>query len=686
MFLGVAACGTGIPVSTTHHPSAGAGLVTFVAPMTCAVDGRIIFTPPLTTDGSSGSAAMMTANLTKCDQGRFGGTTLRTGLLSESVPHVNDCATLYSVPASSGGSIRWTPTSRIAASAGVSLVGFTSSLLTKDGKSYINLSSAGGSVESGSFANAGGTSLTITSTQDVSTLLSACAHGLSSADFEGTLSLTASQTPVTTPLPPAPAGAPAVLWSAMTNGLQLSAETVACPSTTLCVFAGDPTAPGATTLAVAASTGPFTPGARITGHLVDIPQPADPNIGSYAGAHLSCPSVTLCVLLTPGAVYATTSPLTGPWVPELAVSGPDDRLRGISCPDVGFCAAVMVDTPDATATDPGNPTSDVLISTQPLGGATTWSRTEVTQESDDVALSTIACPSSRLCVVGGSDGEVGSWIETSTDPTGGSSAWSGGALDQSIGASGPGEYALIDLGCATTEFCVGFLEDQQVKVSDDPAGGFQTWHTIPGQYEADGVAWCTAHRQCAVADAATFPSTTAVSGRVVGDSPLVESCVSLVFCVSIDQSQLTSTLEVGRVTTTTTPWPPPIAPIARPTAAGKFGTPPPTITVGSGYPPTVLEESDLITGAGPAVKAGDTVTVQYVEAGYSTPGTVAQTTWGQMPETFVVGQGGVTAGEDEGVVGMKVGGRRELIIPPDLAYEGISNVTVVFVVDLLRIN
>jgi peptidylprolyl isomerase len=111
-----------------------------------------------------------------------------------------------------------------------------------------------------------------------------------------------------------------------------------------------------------------------------------------------------------------------------------------------------------------------------------------------------------------------------------------------------------------------------------------------------------------------------------------------------------------------------------------------TITVGSRYPPTVLEESDLINGHGPAVKVGDTVTVRYVEVGYSTLGTVGQTTWGQMPETFVVGQGGLTAGEDEGVVGMRVGGRRELIIPPDLAYEGLSNVTVVFVVDLLRIS
>jgi peptidylprolyl isomerase len=565
-------------------------------------------------------------------------------------------------------------------------VGFSTSLLSKRGNSYIHLSSFGGSVENGSFANAGGTSLTMTSTQDVSTLLAACAHGLASATFEGTISLTPSPVPVTTPLPPAPTGAPAVLWSAMTNGLQLAAETVACPSTTLCVFAGDSTETGAKTFAVAASTGPFTPGGRIVGRLIDIPQPADPNIGSYAGAHLSCPSVTLCVLLTPEAIYATTSPLTGPWVPELAVAGPDDRLSGISCPDVDFCAVVLVHTPDATASNPGKLTSDVLTSTQPLGGATTWSRTEITQESDDVALRTIACPSSRLCVAAGDYGEVGSWIETSSDPTGGSSAWSGGALDQSTPASGPSEYALVDLGCPTMGFCVGFMDDQQVKVSDDPAGGFETWQTLQGRYEADGVAWCTAQSECAVADAGTFPSATAVSGQLVGDSPLVESCVSLAFCVSINQSELTTTLEVGQVTTTTQPWPPPIASIARPTAAGRFGTQPPKITVGTGYPPTVLEESDLITGTGPAVKAGDTVTVQYVEAGYTTPGTVVQKTWGQLPETFTVGQGGLTIGEDEGVVGMKVGGRRELIIPPDLAYQGLSDATIVLVVDLLRID
>jgi len=128
-----------------------------------------------------------------------------------------------------------------------------------------------------------------------------------------------------------------------------------------------------------------------------------------------------------------------------------------------------------------------------------------------------------------------------------------------------------------------------------------------------------------------------------------------------------------------------IAPISMPTEAGRFGTKPPPMTVGTGQPPALLEASDLITGTGQAVKEGDTATVQYVEANYSTPGIVAQTTWGQAPFVIIVGSHLLVRGWDEGLIGMKVGGRRELIVPPGLAYEGLSDATVVFVVDLLGV-
>jgi peptidylprolyl isomerase len=125
--------------------------------------------------------------------------------------------------------------------------------------------------------------------------------------------------------------------------------------------------------------------------------------------------------------------------------------------------------------------------------------------------------------------------------------------------------------------------------------------------------------------------------------------------------------------------------------AGTAGTQP-TVTVPSGSAPTELQSADLITGTGPAAASGDNVTVQYVLATYSS-GKVIQSSWGSQPFTFTLGQGQVIPGWDKGVVGMKVGGRRELIIPPSLGYgaqspgPGIAaNDTLVFVIDLQKIG
>ena len=136
----------------------------------------------------------------------------------------------------------------------------------------------------------------------------------------------------------------------------------------------------------------------------------------------------------------------------------------------------------------------------------------------------------------------------------------------------------------------------------------------------------------------------------------------------------------------------PIAPGDR-SPAGVTGHEP-TVTVPPGAPPTVLQSADLIEGTGKSAAPGDTVTVQYVLATYST-GKVIQSSWASQPFTFTLGQGDVIPGWDKGVVGMKEGGRRELIIPPSLGYgdtappgsQGIAaNDTLVFVIDLLKVN
>ena len=110
-----------------------------------------------------------------------------------------------------------------------------------------------------------------------------------------------------------------------------------------------------------------------------------------------------------------------------------------------------------------------------------------------------------------------------------------------------------------------------------------------------------------------------------------------------------------------------------------------------GAPPTRLESADLIVGKGPAAEAGDAVTVEYVLATYSAR-KVIQSSWTSQPFSFTLGQG-VIQGWSDGVVGMRVGGRRELIIPPSLGYGANSpgagigvNDTLVFVIDLQKIG
>jgi peptidylprolyl isomerase len=116
----------------------------------------------------------------------------------------------------------------------------------------------------------------------------------------------------------------------------------------------------------------------------------------------------------------------------------------------------------------------------------------------------------------------------------------------------------------------------------------------------------------------------------------------------------------------------------------------PKIPKPSGDPPTKLVVKDIVAGKGRAAKAGDNVVVHYVGVLFST-GEQFDASWDSgKPFAFVLGQGGVIPGWDQGVAGMKIGGRRLLIIPPDLAYgaQGQGPIgpdeTLVFVVDLLN--
>jgi peptidylprolyl isomerase len=119
----------------------------------------------------------------------------------------------------------------------------------------------------------------------------------------------------------------------------------------------------------------------------------------------------------------------------------------------------------------------------------------------------------------------------------------------------------------------------------------------------------------------------------------------------------------------------------------------PKVTVPSGSPPAQLEEIEIVEGTGAEAKAGDTVSVQYVGVGYESEEEFDSSWSRNEPFSFQLGAGMVIQGWDQGVEGMKVGGRRELIIPPELAYGPAGsppaigpNETLIFVIDLLAVE
>ncbi len=119
----------------------------------------------------------------------------------------------------------------------------------------------------------------------------------------------------------------------------------------------------------------------------------------------------------------------------------------------------------------------------------------------------------------------------------------------------------------------------------------------------------------------------------------------------------------------------------------------PEVDFPEGPPPADLTIEDITVGDGEEAAPGRTAVVHYVGVAFST-GEEFDASWNRG-ETFdfPLGAGAVIAGWDRGVVGMKVGGRRRLVIPPELAYgdRGAGAVitpgeTLIFVVDLLDLR
>lgn len=115
----------------------------------------------------------------------------------------------------------------------------------------------------------------------------------------------------------------------------------------------------------------------------------------------------------------------------------------------------------------------------------------------------------------------------------------------------------------------------------------------------------------------------------------------------------------------------------------------PEIDFPEGEPPQQLSMRDLVTGDGPEAVPGGKVTVHYVGVEFDT-GEEFDSSWNRG-ESITFPLRGLIAGWQEGIPGMRVGGRRELIIPPALAYgetgsHRLAGKTLIFVIDLLGVS
>ena len=168
--------------------------------------------------------------------------------------------------------------------------------------------------------------------------------------------------------------------------------------------------------------------------------------------------------------------------------------------------------------------------------------------------------------------------------------------------------------------------------------------------------------------------------RLITLAVVVVAVLAAMFAISLGGGDDDDTAASDERTTTTE------APSTTPTSAK------PEVPEAGTEPVTELVVEDLHEGDGPEVKAGDTIVAHYLGATYR-DGKEFQASWdsGSTFET-VIGQGQVIQGWDEGIPGMKVGGRRKLIIPAAMAYgaedkgDGRPFGDLVFIVDVYAVK
>lgn len=362
-----------------------------------------------------------------------------------------------------------------------------------------------------------------------------------------------------------PTGGPGA-WTVTNIDPGGSLRGISCPSVSLCVGVG---AYGGR---VFTSTNPTGGSAAWT--TFDAP---GINGSSVDFTGLSCASVALCVAIdSTGDVATSTDPTggAGAWVSKHILAG--NPLVAISCPSESFCGAVdsagvflstshpeivrrawSVGGPALADTGVSCPTASLCVTTDsageiaasadPSGGPSTWSAGATFPPSESGGLMTaspatgVSCASASLCVaVGhGMACSVGcfpsgpGYLASTTDPTGGPSAWSVSTLPQAP--------ALTAVACPSSTLCVAVDDSGTVGSSTNPAGGASAWKVVAVERRLDAIS-CASTRLCVAVDNAgnafisTHPTGVAGAWRRVhlsGQALTGVSCASGSLCVAV---------------------------------------------------------------------------------------------------------------------------------------------------------
>ncbi len=310
-----------------------------------------------------------------------------------------------------------------------------------------------------------------------------------------------------------PLGGPGA-WTNRLLPAAANLQAVSCPSTSLCVAADG-------LGGIATSTDPTNGGWTLT------PIPGAGNLQS-----ISCPTTTLCVAIdTTDQVVTSTDPTGGSGAWTVTTTAGPGRLARVSCASVSLCVATDMN-------------GYVLASSAPTAGASAWTVSQV--DAPNTELFGISCiqsivlgipvPGSALCVA-----VDGQHVVTSTNPTGGASAWTVTPVT--------GAITLSSVSCASSSLCVaGDYEFGNVAASTNPTGGSSAWtlSQVADFNHLSGIS-CPSTNLCAAGDGQGNILTTSTpddptqhgwSGTRVDPHLALTgiSCATASLCVAVDDS------------------------------------------------------------------------------------------------------------------------------------------------------